>query len=154
MIAEESALATGDDFLVETVGNSSGSRLVDDTKNIHSGDGTSVFCSLSLRVVKVGRDGNNSVADGVAQVGLCSLLHLKENYGRDFFRRKLLLLSLVLHSDVGLTSLVENGEGEVLGVRLDLGIVKLTANETISDVVGVHSGLVLGSITNQLLLSA
>jgi NAD-specific glutamate dehydrogenase len=91
------------------------------TKSVHSRDGTSVFCSLSLRVVKVGRDGDDGVADIVAQVGLSGLLHLKKNHRRDFLGRKLLL-----HSDARLTSLGENSEGEVLDVQLDLGIKNTT----------------------------
>ncbi|KAG2351205.1 NAD-specific glutamate dehydrogenase-domain-containing protein, partial [Suillus spraguei] len=165
-IENEDVMLT-DDFLVETAGDGSSSGLVDDMKNVHSRNGASIFCSLSLRVVEVGRDSNDSITDGIAQVGLSSLPYFKENHGRDIFRRKFLLFSLILHSDVWLTSLVENGEGEVLDVRLDLSIVELMADETISaidvstrnvkrgqhlHVVGVHSGLILGSITSQLLI--
>jgi hypothetical protein len=128
---EDKDVTLTNDFLVKTVSDSSSSGLIDDTKNVHSGDGTSVFRSLSLRVVEVRRDSNNSVGDGVAQVGLSGLLHLEENHRRDFFRRKLLLFPLVLHSDVGFTTLVENSEGEVLDVRLDLSIVKFTTDETL-----------------------
>jgi hypothetical protein len=41
---------------VETVGDSGGGRLVDDTEDLESGNGTSVLGSQSLRVVEVGRD--------------------------------------------------------------------------------------------------
>jgi len=69
-------------FLVKTVCDSSSSGLVDDMKNVHSGDGAGigVLCSLSLGVVEVGKDGDDSVSDVVAQVGLSSLLHLKKDH--------------------------------------------------------------------------
>jgi hypothetical protein len=41
--------------------NGSSSGFVDDTENIHSGDSTSVFCSLSLRIVEIGRDSDDSI---------------------------------------------------------------------------------------------
>jgi len=49
-----------DNFLVKTVCDGSSSGLVDDTKNVHSGDGAGigVLHSLSLGVVEVGRDGD------------------------------------------------------------------------------------------------
>ena len=65
---------------------------------------------------------------------------------------ELLVLATVLHPDVGLAGLVEDGEGEVLDVGLHLRIRELATNETLGvedGVVGVHGDLVLGSITNQ-----
>lgn len=41
---------------VETVGNGSSSRLVDDTENIKAGDSASIFGSKTLRVIEVGRN--------------------------------------------------------------------------------------------------
>ena len=65
-----------------------------------------------------------------------------------------LLLATVLHTDVGLGALVEDGEGEVLDVGLDLRIRELATDETLSvedGVVGVHRDLVLRGIANQTL---
>lgn len=45
--------------LVEAIGKSSGSRLVDDTKNLKTCDGTSILGSLTLRVVEVSRDSDD-----------------------------------------------------------------------------------------------
>ena len=65
---------------------------------------------------------------------------------------ELLVLATVLHPDVGLAGLVEDGEGEVLDVGLHLRIRELATNETLGvedGVVGVHRDLVLGRITDQ-----
>ena len=66
-------------------------------------------------------------------------------------------LATVLDLDVGLASLVDNLEGEVLDIGLNLSIAELATDETLSvedGVVGVHGDLVLGSVTNQSLTLA
>lgn len=45
--------------LVETIGKSSGSRLVDDTKDFKTSDRASILGSLTLRVVEVSRDSDD-----------------------------------------------------------------------------------------------
>ena len=58
----------------------------------------------------------------------------------------------VLGLDVGFASLVDNLEGAVLSIGMNLSIAELATNETLSvedGVVRVHDDLVLGSITNQ-----
>ena len=65
---------------------------------------------------------------------------------------ELLGLSPVLDLNVGLSTLVDHLEWEVLHIRLDFSILELAANETLrveDRVVGVHGDLVLGSISNQ-----
>jgi len=54
---EDVALASG--LLVETVGDGGGGRLVDDSEDIEAGNGAGVLGGLSLRVVEVGRDGDD-----------------------------------------------------------------------------------------------
>ena len=41
---------------VETVSNSSGSGLVDDTEDFESSDGTGIFSGKTLRIVEIGGD--------------------------------------------------------------------------------------------------
>ena len=63
-----------------------------------------------------------------------------------------LLLATVSDADVRLTALVEDGEGEVLDVGLNLSVAELASNETLrveDGVVGVHRDLVLGRVTDQ-----
>jgi hypothetical protein len=78
-------------FLVHTVGNSSGSRLVNNTENFHSGDSSSILGSLSLSIVEVSRDSDDSVLNFLTKVSLSNGLHLNEDHGRDFFRGESLL---------------------------------------------------------------
>ena len=60
----------------ETVGDGSGSRLVDDTENVQASDGTGVLGSLTLVVVEVGGDGDDGLLNLLAELGLGNLLHL------------------------------------------------------------------------------
>src|SRR6267154_4469538 len=97
---ENEHIALADHLLVETVRHSSSRGLVDNTKDVHARDGTSVLGSLSLRVVEVRGDSDNSIIDGVTQVRLSSLLHLEEHHGRNLFRGKLLGLTPVFECRV------------------------------------------------------
>ena len=62
-----------------------------------------------------------------------------------------LVLSTVVYSDVWLASFIEDLEGEVLDIGLNLSVTELASNETLrveDGVVGVHSDLIFGSITD------
>ena len=83
---EDEDIALPRNLLVETICNSSGSGFVDDTKDVKTGDGTSVLGCLTLGVVEISRDSDDSVSDSVAQIRLGSLLHLEEDHGGNFFR--------------------------------------------------------------------
>jgi hypothetical protein len=61
----------------QTVCDSGGSRLVDDTEDVEAGNGTGVLGGLSLVVVEVGRDGDDGLFDLLAELGLGDLLHLR-----------------------------------------------------------------------------
>ena len=142
------------DLLVETVGDGGSSGLVNDTEDVKAGNETGVLGSLTLRVVEVGRDRDNGVVNGATEVGLGGLTHLSEDHGGDLLRGELLGLTLELNLDDRLAVLVDDLEGEVLHVGLNLGVGELAANQTLGvedRVLGVHSDLVLGRITDQTL---
>lgn len=80
-------VALARNLLVKAVGNSGSSRFVDDTQNSQTRDHTSILGCLSLGVVEVSRDGNDSIGDYGAQIGFSSLLHFDKNHGRNFFGR-------------------------------------------------------------------
>lgn len=54
------------------------SRLIDDSHDIESCDGPSIFGGLSLGVVKVGRDCYHGVGDLMTQICLCCFLVNKQ----------------------------------------------------------------------------
>ena len=67
---------------------------------------------------------------------------------------EVLRLALVLDLDVGLATLADDVEGEVLHVGLDLGVIKLAADETLrveEGVVGVHGEPTLCGISGETL---
>jgi len=68
-------------LLVESIGNSSSSWLVDNTGNIESSNGSGIFGGLPLRVVEIGWDSDNSGAHALSKVSLSNFLHLDKNHG-------------------------------------------------------------------------
>jgi len=140
--------------LVETISDSSGSRLVDDTEHIEASDETSIFGGLTLGVVEVGWDSHNGVVDGASEVGFGGLPHLGQDHGRDFFWCEQFCLALELDLDLRLAGLVDDLEREVLHVGLHFSICEFASDETlgIEDCVGrVHGDLVFGRVPNQTL---
>ena len=124
------------------------------TKNIETSNGTSILGGVTLSIVEVSGDGNDSLGDGLSELGLSDLLHLDEDHGRDLLGGELLLLTLVLNLDEGGGVSVNDGERPVLHVRLDLGVIETATDKTLGiedGVGGVHGSLVLGGITNETL---
>jgi hypothetical protein len=151
---EDEDVALTLNLLVETVGNGGSGRLVDDSENVETGDETGILGSLTLGVVEVGGDGDDSVIDCATKVSLGGLTHLDEDHRRDLLWGEDLLLALELNLDDGLAATRDDLEGEMLHVGLDLRILELAANEAlrVEDSVGrVHRDLVLGGITDQTL---
>lgn len=127
IVDDDLALIT---LLVKTVGKGSGGGLVDNAEDVETGNDTGILGGLALVVVEVGRDGDDGVGDGLAEVGLSNLLHLAENHGGDLLGGEGTVGTLVLDLDNGLSVLVDDLEGEVLHVLLDILVVKGTTNET------------------------
>jgi hypothetical protein len=71
-------------LLVKTVRDCSGEGLIHDAERIETANDTS---GLSLRIVTVGRCGDDGTCDGAAEIRLCDLLHLGKDHRRYFFRR-------------------------------------------------------------------
>jgi hypothetical protein len=68
-------------LLVKTVSDSSGGGLVDDTGNVEASDGTGILGSLSLTIVEIGGDSDDSAGDSLTEIGLSNLLHLGQDHG-------------------------------------------------------------------------
>lgn len=60
----------------ETVGDSGGGRLVNDTEDVEASDGTGILGSLTLVVVEVSRHGDDGLLNLLAKLDLGNLLHL------------------------------------------------------------------------------
>ena len=81
-------------LLVEPVGERCGGRLVDDALDLEAGNLARVLGGLPLRVVEVGRDGDDGLADGRPQVGFRGALELHQDARRDLGRRIALAANL------------------------------------------------------------
>jgi hypothetical protein len=73
-------------LLVEAVGERRGRRLVDDPEDFEAGDLAGVFRRLALRVVEVGRHGDDGLGDLLAGLRLGVGLHLLQDHRRDLGR--------------------------------------------------------------------
>ena len=135
-------------LLVKTVGNGSGGWLVDDSKNLDTSDLTSILGGLSLLIVEVSWDGNNSLVDFLTTVLDGNFLHLGEDHGGDFLSLELLDLILVVNDDHwssirGRLDL----EWPELDVILDGLVMEVSSDESLgieNSVEWVSSGLILG----------
>jgi hypothetical protein len=92
-------------------------------------------------------DRDDSVVDRCSEVRFGGFLHLKENHGRNFFRRlkdeislkyerkvmsdtyKSFVLATVSNADVGLARLAEYLEWEMFDIRLYLCIIEFASDE-------------------------
>ena len=151
---EDEDVALALNLLVETVGNGGRGGLVDDTEDVEASNETGVLGGLTLRIVEVRGDSDDSVVNGATKVRLSGLAHLDQNHGGNLLGGEDLLLALELDLDDGLAGTIDDLEREVLHVGLDLSIAELAANEALGvedGVVGVHGDLVLGGITDETL---
>ena len=82
--------------LTETVSDGSGGRLVDDTENVETSDGSGILGGETLGVVEVGGNGDDGLLDRLAELGLSGLLEFTEDHGGDLSGRESLLLVQVV----------------------------------------------------------
>lgn len=151
---EDEDVALTLNLLVQTVCNGSCSWLVDDSEDVQASNETSILGGLTLRVVEVGWDSDDSVVDSSTEVCLSSLSHLDQDHGGDLLRSEVLHLTLKFDLNDWLSSLVNDLEWEVLHISLNLSISELATDQSlcVEDCVGwVHGDLVLGGISNETL---
>jgi hypothetical protein len=143
-------IVDGDDtvILLETVGKGGSGGLVDHTVDGQTRNLTGILGCLSLLVVEVGWDGDNSVLDVLSEESLGGLLHLSENKTSDLRWRVALALSLEPCITVGV---LDNLVWDLLDIALNLNILELAADETLGGeegVLWVDDGLTLGRDTD------
>lgn len=115
---------------VKTICDSGGGWLIHDSKDVQAGNGAGILRSLSLVVVEVGWNSDDSVDHLLSKVTLCDFLHLSEYHGRNFFRGERPVFSLDLDGDGRLVILVLHAEREVLNVRLYVFVVEFASNQS------------------------
>lgn len=136
-------------LLLQTVGESSSSRLVDNTEDVKTSDLASILGCLTLGVVEVCRNSNNGILDGLAEIVLGSLLHLSENKTADLRRRILVATSFNPGITIGV---LDDLVGNLLEVALNLVVGELASDQTLGSeqsVLRVDNSLALGCDTNQ-----
>ena len=133
-------------LLVQTVSKSCCGWLINDTLNVEASNLTCVLSCLTLCVVEVCRDGNDSVGYRLTEVLLGVCLHLCEDHSADLLWGVVNALNLNNRTTVGASlNLVRDS----LDLRLDL--IKLAAHETLdgeNSVYRVSNSLVLCCLTN------
>ena len=122
-VEHEDRLVVG--ALVEAVGERGGGGLVDDAEHLEAGDLARLLGGGALGVVEVGRDGDDGLGDGVAEVGLGVALELLQRPGADLLGR------------VG------------LAVDVDLPAGAHVALDGADRAVGVGDGLALGDLADE-----
>ena len=139
--------------LVESVGQRSGGRLVDDALHIEARDLAGVLRRVALRVVEVGRDSDDGFGDFFTELGLSVGLELREDHRGDFGRRECLRLAVDLDLDVGVAV---GGFDEFIGHAVLLGadLVVFAAHEALdreNGVCRVRDGLAFRGLADEAL---
>ena len=125
-------------FLVQTVGNSSSSWLVNNSQDINSSNASGILCCLSLAVIEISRDSDDCVFNGLSNKSFSSFLHLGQDHWGDFFRVELFDLSFVLNSnDWLIVSSWFNFEGPKFAILLDDRVIKLSTDKSL----GIKDGI-------------
>ena len=122
-------------FLVETVGERRGSRLVDEAQHFESGDASGVFGGLALRVVEVSGHGDDGLGYRRSEVTLGVALELAQDERRNFRRRVGLVAQLDAQHFAG-SEVV--GEAEREELELVLNVFDAAAHEALD---AVHRAL-------------
>lgn len=107
-------------LFVKSKSNSSGGRFVNESLNIESSNLSSVNSSLSLRIIKVGGNSNDTVRDLFVHKAFSNSLHLSKNNSRDLLRGEFLFL--FLECNINHRFIIESFndlEGEALHVLLN-----------------------------------
>ena len=135
--------------LVESVGERRRGGLVDDSQDIQAGNAPSVFGGLALRVVEVGRAGDDGLRNLLAEVVLGGLLHLAQHHRGDLGRA----VPLAAQLDPGVAVL---GRDDLVSRDPDaffhLGRIELAADQPLDRedrVLRIGDGLALGNLAHQ-----
>ena len=73
-------------LVIKTIGKGCCRRLVDDTLDIETSDTACILCCLSLCVIEVRRNCDDSLCDLLTEISFCVCLQLLKNHSGDFLR--------------------------------------------------------------------
>ncbi len=138
-------------FLVQTIGQRSRRRFVDDAQHFETGDFTGVLGGLTLCVVEIGGHGDDGLRHLFAEIALGGFFHLAEDEGGNL--RGTILLAACLNPSVAVTT-VNHGERHVLLVFGEIGVVSATADKALHTkdrVFRIGHGLPFGRLTHKTL---
>ena len=123
-------------LLIQTVGQSRGSRFIHDTQNFQTCDLAGILGSLTLRVGEVSRNGDNRLIYRLAEVCFCVSLQLLQDHSGDLLRR--IRLAVDVYAVVGAHVTLDGNNGTV-SVGYSLALSDLTD----------HTLAVLGKCNNR-----
>mmetsp|Transcript_13148 Transcript_13148/g.26826 ORF Transcript_13148/g.26826 Transcript_13148/m.26826 type:complete len:181 (-) Transcript_13148:30-572(-) len=103
---------------MKSIRKSRGSGFINDPLHIETGNPTSVLGSLTLLIIKMGGDCNDSALDLPSQMTLGSQFQLRQNHSRNFFWTKFLLLPSPLHNNFGFSMGISLNDLERKGLDL------------------------------------
>lgn len=84
---------------IKTISNSGSSWFIDNSKYIQSWNGTSIFSSLSLRVVEISWNCNNSRFNCFTKVCFSNFFHLNKNHWWDLLSLEFFCFSFILNNN-------------------------------------------------------
>ena len=82
---------------IQTISNSGGRRLVNNTKNLESRNSSRIFSCLSLRIIEISRYSNDNFFQRMTEKRFGSFFKTLNNHCRNFFRMETLFLFLILN---------------------------------------------------------
>lgn len=107
-------------FYLKSISNSSSSRLIQHPDHIQSCNGSCIFCCLSLGIIKVGRNRNDSSLNILSYVWFGNCFHFAENHSWYFLWCICCVFTMLAgDGDVWSFILLNNAIGKVFSVLLD-----------------------------------
>ena len=113
---------------IQTIGQSRRCRFVDDTQHVKPRDFAGIFGRLSLRIVKISRNGNHRLIDFLAEVTFGIFFYFLQNNGRNL--RRGIFLSLNFHPGVAVVAR-NNLERNQIFVFFDFRRIVTAADQTL-----------------------
>merc|ERR1711881_494293 len=140
-------------FFIKTVSDGSCGGFVNNTHDIHTGNGTCVFGGLTLGIIEISWDCNDGIIDFFTEVSFSNFFHFAHDHRGDFFRKKFFAFTLVINFDLWFSISFNYIEWPMFLIRLDTRVSIFSTDQTFSIEHGVgwvHCSLIFSSITDQM----